>query len=91
MGLYQRKPVEVEAQQYDGTKDSAGLILAWVNGNGGRAYFQTADLENGQLILATLNGEAPIQPTDWVVWDLNAVFSRMRNDDFGDEYEPKEV
>jgi len=67
MGMYRKRPVEIEALQFDGSVESANQILGWIGQCGGEGRrFHRSKPEQGILIV-TLEGEMLASPGDYVI------------------------
>jgi hypothetical protein len=92
MGIYRKKPVEIEARQYDGTAGTATPIIDWamaagvtinyhcVNGDACRA-------NEHSLLIATLEGTMSAQPGDWIIKGVQGEFYPCKPDIFDATYE----
>lgn len=43
MSLYRKLPVEIDANQWDGTAEGATLIIDWILANGATATYRCSD------------------------------------------------
>lgn len=91
---FRKKPVEVEAMQWDGTADGATPIIDWVLQNGGRAkYYCSHDmgcpgtLEGHTISIRTLEGSMQTSPGDWVIRGIKGEFYPCKPDIFAATYE----
>lgn len=73
---YRKKPVEIEAMQWDGTRKGAEDIVEWVKSNGGEAICFGADLYEAfrALHIRTLNGVVDVTPHGYVIRGLAGEF-----------------
>jgi hypothetical protein len=78
MGRYRKKPVEIEARQFDGQKPSADAILAWMGS--GKAW-------SGVLVIETLEGDMVASPGDWIIKGVKGEFYPCKPDIFAATYD----
>ena len=65
---FRKKPVEVEAVQFDGTSFTAESIIRWIIDGGGTAWTITiGSPERIVIIIETLEGRMQAGDTDWIV------------------------
>lgn len=91
MPTYRKKPVEVEAMQFDGTKDSANHVLAWIGrseGDAKRAHIRQPELG---LTISTIEGDMHASPGDWIIRGVQGEFYPCKPDIFAATYEAVEV
>lgn len=92
---YRKKPVEVQAMQWDGTPDAATPIIDWVLQNGGTARFSCAQPDSGPckpekphtIAIDTLEGAMHTSPGDFVIRGVNGEFYPCKPDIFAKTYE----
>ena len=78
---YRKKPVVIEAIQWDGTNyDEIG---DWMGLN------STLEID-GQFIIPTLEGDMRVSEGDWVIRGVNGEFYPCKPDIFEKTYEPAE-
>jgi hypothetical protein len=82
MPYFTKKPVQIEARQYDGTQESAIELADWVNTNGHEAYCGNI------LVIVTLEGEHRANPGDWIIKGVAGEFYPCKPDIFAATYEP---
>lgn len=78
MKKYVKKPIEVEAVQFDGS-NAAGIIEF----TGGQARENT---EGSAVIIPTPEGEMTANPTDWIIKGIAGEFYPCRNEIFEATY-----
>lgn len=88
MSQYRKKPVVIEARQWDGTEDSAHKLIAWM-GNG---EYSPAERVNSQMFkpwmrIFTLEGEHIASPNDWIIKGVKGEFYPCKPDIFAATYE----
>lgn len=97
---YRKKPVVIDATQWDGTADAATTIIDWILGNGGTATYECADpdrcgLNDGdsphRIRIQTLEGPITASVGDWIVKGVREEFYPVKPKIFADTYEPVEA
>ena len=78
---YRKKPVVIEAIQWDGTNYDE--IDDWMGLN------STLEID-GQFIIPTLEGDMRVSEGDWVIRGVNGEFYPCKPDIFEKTYEPAE-
>ena len=94
MAMFKKKPVEVEARQFDGTVDGAEAICRWANDNvdaheDGEPWVDYTYV-NGtviDLLVHTLEGSMEAKPGDWIIRGVKGEFYPVRADIFAETYE----
>ena len=93
---FRKKPVEIEAVQWDGTAGGATPIIDWVLGAGGTATYQCSDPERcathdgdcpHSIAISTLEGTATASLRDWVIRGVAGEFYPCKPDIFEATYE----
>jgi len=90
MPRFRKKPVEIEAVQFNGTVESANRILGWIGGDGGVARRVHATKPERGLIIHTLEGAMRAEPGDWIIKGVVGEFYPIKADIFRATYEPAE-
>jgi hypothetical protein len=85
---YRKKPVEIEALQFDGTKDSANHILAWIGHSGGEARRVHNRQPELGVTISTLEGDMHVSVGDFVIRGVRGEFYPCKPDIFAATYEP---
>lgn len=89
MPKFRKKPVVIEAIQFDGSTTSAVALEDWMRG---RIYIQpsinTRDLRD--LEIRTLEGVMNARPSDWIIKGVRGEFYPCKPDVFAATYEPVE-
>lgn len=91
---FRKKPVVIEAMQWDGTPEDATDIIDWVLANGGTASYDPAFVNRGgedvsqQLRVTTLDSVARLFPGDWMMRGTVGEFYPCKPDVFAESYEP---
>lgn len=86
---YRKKPVVIEAQQWNGSVGWATAIIDWMLANGGTARFHEGD-DHAQpwLAIDTLEGQMMASPGDYVIRGIQGEFYPCKPDIFEASYEP---
>ena len=79
MPMFRKKPVIIEARQWDGNLLSAVEISEWSEG---KVIFADRTLK-----IATLEGEMTASPKDWIIQGVNKEFYPCKPDIFEKTYE----
>ena len=93
MTRFRKKPVEVEARQWDGTLEVAGLIVRWILDEGGRAHYETVQMQDGHIVIQTLEdgpdwiAKHVASPGDWIIQGIQGEFYPCKPDIFEATYE----
>ena len=85
---FRKKPVVIEAMQWDGTPGSALSIMRWANR--GPPQAQANVFGGACLCVHTLEGDLTISPKDWVIKGVKGEFYPCKLDIFEATYEPVE-
>lgn len=82
---YTKRPVTIEAVQFDGTPESAAAIMKWVDSTGGTSRY------NGEaLTIVTLEGPMKAASGWWVIRGLVGEYYPCDPDVFARSYDPEE-
>ena len=82
MAHFRKRPVAIEARQFDGTLASARPLLEWINDLGASWCF------NGTMTIPTLEGPHTARAGDWIIKGVAGEFYPCRDDIFLQTYEP---
>ena len=89
---YRKKPVVIEAMQFDGTHACADKIISWVNEATGYLLSsgQTPPIlfYYGAMTIRTLEGEMSGDKGDWIIKGVKGEFYPCKPDIFEMTYEP---
>ena len=101
---FRKRPVEIEAMQWDGTAESATPIIDWMLSLGGTARFHEAHdeihntlhdgtvqgcpAEAAHIAIDTLEGTMRGSVDDWIIRGVNGEFYPCKPDIFAQTYEP---
>ena len=97
MPKFRKKPVEIEAMNWDGTAEGATPIINWVLNGGGNAGYTCSDMNrcaenNGDaphyLAIATLEGTMSASLGDWIIRGVKGEFYPCKPDIFAATYDP---
>lgn len=75
MPQFRKKPVEIEAIQL--VEDNAGLIVGWVNANGGDAFMRGGNgggSKGGAVAIKTLEGTMWASQGDYIIRGVQGEF-----------------
>ena len=100
MPYFRKKPVVIEARQWDGTAEGATPIIDWVLSSGERsaryAEPQPETLSRGKVVreavpaliaIDTLEGTMHATPGDWIIRGVKGEFYPCKPDIFEKTYE----
>lgn len=91
MALYQKKPVVVEARQYDGS--NAKELLGWITKHGGRAVYH--DMKHvvpiPVFVITTLEGHMTVSVGDYIIKGVQGEFYPCKPDIFAETYELADI
>jgi len=85
MPFFTKKPVTIEAIQYDGSSESADRILRWIAINEGVA---AQSMDEGKLVIETLEGAHLASAGDWIIKGVAGEFYPCKPSIFDQTYEP---
>ncbi|QBP31123.1 hypothetical protein SEA_GODPHATHER_6 [Mycobacterium phage GodPhather] len=92
---YRKKPVEVDAEQWDGTAEGAASIIEWMLSHGVTARYRCANglscpgtVEGHTLSIETLEGTMQASPGDYVIRGVQGEFYPCKPDIFATTYDP---
>lgn len=90
---YRKKPVEVEAVQFKGGADSALEVIKWIMGNGGRASYETVDMDTiaGMIGIQTLEGRMHATPGDYIICGVQGEFYPCKPGIFEQTYDASDA
>ncbi len=80
---FRKKPVEVEAVQFQGGVSSGNHIIGWMSA--GTSY--PARWEDGNLLIKTLEGIMRAFPGDWIIRGVKGEYYPCKPDIFESTYE----
>lgn len=88
---YRKKPVVIEAIQWDGSDESAIKILKWADARW--LYCPNSQEKHAlvcKMIIPTLEGNHNARPHDWIIKGVNGEFYSCKPDIFEKSYEKVE-
>jgi hypothetical protein len=88
MAKYRKKPVVIEAVQFDGSQESAEAAVAFTNGAGSAMKERIEPLSALTVSIKTLEGEMRADPGDWIIKGVKGEFYPCKPDIFAATYEP---
>ncbi|MFB7860123.1 MULTISPECIES: hypothetical protein [Actinomycetes] len=96
MPKFRKKPVEIEALQWDGTAAGATPIIDWILSNGGSATYECSnpdrcvqfDGDNPHFIaILTLEGTMRATLSDWIIRGVQGEFYPCKSEIFAATYD----
>lgn len=93
---YRKKPVEVEAMQWDGTAEGATPIIDWILANDGTATYTCSNPDRCSknsgdaphwIAIPTLEGVMNVSLHDYVIRGTRGEFYPCKPGPFGDTFE----
>ena len=90
---YRKKPVEIEAVQWDGTAAGATPVIDWILSHGGNARYRDCpptlhDIAwRCDIAIDTREGRMTASPGDWVIRGVQGEFYPIKSDIFEATYE----
>lgn len=87
MGEYTKKPVTVQAQQFDGTYKSADALIQWIEDCGGRAWQIHRVPGRAEFVIGTLEGNMEVRSGDYVIKGVQGEFYPCKPDIFEQTYQ----
>lgn len=97
MARYRKRPVEIEAVQWDGTADGATRIIDWILSSDATATYRCSDPDRcaqndgdtpHDIQVHTLEGAMTASVGDWIIKGVAGEFYPCRDDIFAATYEP---
>lgn len=85
---FRKKPVEIEAMQFDGTVESANRILGWIGGHGAEAHRARGGDPTAGIVIKTLESDMRATPSDYVIRGVQGEFYPCKPDIFAATYDP---
>ena len=95
MTSYRKKPVVIEAMQWDSTEAGAHVVVEWIKAGGSDASFEriavSASRYNHEydykILIRTLEGWISASPDDWIIRGVQGEFYPCKPDIFDATYE----
>lgn len=93
MAKYRKKPIIIEAMQYENTLEGHNKILKWANSfpaipPNSYPLNLTYYIAHGYLVVHTLEGNMEASPGDWIIKGIRGEFYPYKPDVFEATYEP---
>jgi hypothetical protein len=92
MPMFTKKPVTIEARQFDGTAESVAEMIGWMSSNGTIAasdYRVNLDpTATYVVVIPTLEGPHDANPGDWIIKGVKGEFYPCKPDIFALTYAP---
>lgn len=82
---YRKKPVEIQAMNWDGTPEGATPVINWILSNGGTARFSCS--QPHIIAIDTLEGSMHASPGDWIIQGVQGEFYPCKPDIFAATYD----
>ena len=95
MAKFRKKPVVIEAMQFDATHDETSRIIDWINAANPRfdpkdSGTWTVSSYYGEMKIRTLEGEMTASKGDWIIKGVKDEFYPCKPDIFESTYEAVE-
>lgn len=84
MPFFTKKPVQIEARQYDGTPASAAALVKWIADCGREAMFDPN--QTTWMFIETLEGTHRANPGDWIIKGVAGEFYPCKPEIFAATY-----
>lgn len=85
MPFFRKRPVVVEAMQYDGTTASAQAIREWSGADERTMYWSSA---SSYIFIRTSEGTMAASPQDWIIRGVEGELYACKPSIFQQTYEP---
>lgn len=82
---FRKKPVEIEAMQWDGDVRKGHPVAAWIRSCGGEFTWTPGNPQ--RLAIVTLEGEMIAMPGDWIIKGVQGEFYPCKHDIFAETYD----
>lgn len=87
---FRKKPVVIDAVQFEGTPESAVNVFDLFDIPGGKFVPNLHNLTEGTLLIPTLEGDHTASAGDWIIKGIKGEFYPCKPDIFEQTYEPAE-
>lgn len=84
---YRKKPVIIQAAQWDGSPAGAREIIDWTRGSETPAHMGDMDGAHQTLYISTLEGEMQVKPYDYVIRGVKGEHYPCKPDIFESTYD----
>ncbi|MGW7350964.1 hypothetical protein [Streptomyces sp. NPDC054784] len=97
MARYRKKPIEIDAMQWDGTASGATPIIDWILSSDSTATYRCSNPERcaehdgdtpHSIVIRTLEGDMSATVGDWIIRGVQGEFYPCKPDIFAATYEP---
>lgn len=85
---WRKKPVIIDAAQWDGTPEGATPLIDWMLGAGERSARFHNGVDDLCIEIDTLEGTITASPGDWIIRGVQGEFYPCKPDIFEATYEP---
>ena len=87
--LYRKKPVTIEAMQWDGDEDAAYEVIDWIDqaSTVARRFDAVYDCYGNTIAIKTLEGVITASAGDWIIRGVQGEFYPCKPDIFEQTYE----
>lgn len=90
MPFFTKKPVTIEARQYDGRLATAEALIDWIEAYGGRTRYSITPAGR-RFFIDTLEGTHEATPGDWIIKGVKGEFYPCKPDIFALTYDAQQV
>lgn len=90
MPKFRKKPVEIEAAQFDGTWPSVNgwlTALGYDEDGDGTDGGPACHMDGSRLVIQTLEGDMTAMPGDWIIRGVQGEFYPCKPDIFAETYD----
>ncbi len=87
MPKFRKKPVVIEARQFDGSIEGANEVLAWIGSYGADAKRAHLTQPDQGIVIPTLEGDHLAMPGDWIIKGVACEFYPCKPEIFAATYE----
>ena len=93
MGRYRKRPVVVEARQFEVDNGLVGAaeLMDWICEGGTYAKLRNIDMDNGGIVITTIEGEMVARPSDWIIKGVAGEFYPCKPEIFAATYDAVEA
>lgn len=84
---FRKKPVEIEAIQWDGSEEKARELIEWMGNNSTYMAPLPDDIFPPTLLIITLEGAMSAKANDWIIKGVKGEFYPCKPDIFEQTYE----
>lgn len=86
---FTKKPVQIEAMQWDGTAQGATPIIDWILSHDGNARFDDYTMDSALLLIRTLEGDMAASAGWWIIRGVEGEFYPCKDSVFVATYDRK--